>query len=281
MEKRIVTLEEMHQLQLLMLDNFHEFCMRNGLRYSLGGGTLLGAVRHKGFIPWDNDADIMMPRPDYDRFVKEYEGYCKYYKIQHQNNTKRYHLLFAKIYDCRTTLVQPGLVNGVFIDVFAIDGLPDWNEIPKFYNRFCKLKYSLRFYYFPWRIISFKDANLATYTKRFISNCKEICFKLLHFYRFVVPIKKRVREIDEMLHLYNFDTSNVAGCITGAYGKKEIMDAYVFKHYVEIDFAGRKYQAIAAHDAYLTQHYGDYMQLPIEEKRFGHQNFECWWNKKD
>ena len=130
--KRKVTLEEMRDLQLAMMDKIHEFCVERGIRYSLGGGTLLGAVRHKGYIPWDDDIDIMLPRPDYERFLKEFDGVYPNFKVLHLNNDRTYPYLFAKVYDSRTLLVECRATMGVYIDVFPIDGLPLKAELPKY-----------------------------------------------------------------------------------------------------------------------------------------------------
>lgn len=261
MNKRPVTLEEMHELQLGMMDSIHDYCTRHGLRYSLGGGTLLGAIRHKGFIPWDDDIDIMMPRPDYDKFIAGFAGNYEHYKLQHMGNTKGYHLLFAKIFDDRTVLTEPGLNNGVYIDIFAIDGLPSWEQLPEYYQLYKKYKYVVRMTRYPWSSL----------------NYKEQAYIILHFYRFIVPRCIRLRQLNTLLRSHDFDTAQVAGCITGTYGEKEFMDADVFRDYIDVQFENRTYRAIAAYDAYLTKHYSDYMQLPPEEKRHTHHEFECWW----
>lgn len=77
-----ITTHELRKIQIEILKSIHNYCQENNLRYSLAYGTLLGAVRHKGFIPWDDDIDIMMPRPDYEQFLKGYRGYNEFYQVQ-------------------------------------------------------------------------------------------------------------------------------------------------------------------------------------------------------
>lgn len=123
--KKIET-EEMKKLELDMLIDVAKFCDENDIRYYLSGGTLLGAVRHKGFIPWDDDIDISMPRPDYLKFVSTYNGSSEFYQVQSIENNDKYWRTFAKVFDTRTYLKEDAIRmpkdgNGVFIDIFPID----------------------------------------------------------------------------------------------------------------------------------------------------------------
>ncbi|MDE5618431.1 MAG: LicD family protein, partial [Clostridia bacterium] len=126
-----IDLDGLKSIQLDLLSAVHNICEKEGFRYSLGGGTLLGAVRHKGFIPWDDDIDVMMPRPDYNAFI----NYCLThedipFEIRCFENDKTYVDLSAKIYNPDTVLQDDNICSGekrdgVFIDVFVIDGLGD------------------------------------------------------------------------------------------------------------------------------------------------------------
>ena len=102
--KPITDISEIRAIQLDIMQDIHDFCEQNSIRYFLCAGTLIGAIRHNGYIPWDDDIDIMMPRPDYDRFMDIYNSKGGYYKfIDHKINNK-YALPFGKVYDDRTIL---------------------------------------------------------------------------------------------------------------------------------------------------------------------------------
>ena len=127
---RKISDEDMKVLALTMLKDVAKFCDDHNIKYYLCGGTLLGAVRHKGFIPWDDDIDIMMPRPDYLRFLELYNGTNPRYVVKGIENDDRYWRPFAKVFDLHTELDEPiynvkGLTNHVFLDVFPVDGIPD------------------------------------------------------------------------------------------------------------------------------------------------------------
>ena len=127
---RKISDEDMKALALTMLKDVAKFCDDHNIKYYLCGGTLLGAVRHKGFIPWDDDIDIMMPRPDYLRFLELYNGTNPRYVVKGIENDDRYWRPFAKVFDLHTELDEPiynvkGLTNHVFLDVFPVDVIPD------------------------------------------------------------------------------------------------------------------------------------------------------------
>ena len=126
---------EIKSLQMEILCSIHNFCVNNNIRYSLAYGTLLGAIRHKGYIPWDDDVDILMPRPDYEKFLKLYPGYNKNHTVQTYINDDSYYLAFAKVYDNRTELIVFPTRTGVFVDIFPVDGLPDSVELSRRYYK--------------------------------------------------------------------------------------------------------------------------------------------------
>lgn len=125
---RQISDEEVRKLELEILIKFAEYCEKYHLRYFLAYGTLIGAIRHKGFIPWDNDVDVVMPRPDYNRFMQliKDENIGEYFRVLDYHDVKTFP--FAKVVDNRTKLSEKFLITdtlGIYIDVFPMDGLPD------------------------------------------------------------------------------------------------------------------------------------------------------------
>lgn len=261
-----MTIDEIRGVQVAILDKVHSFCIDNNLRYSLSGGTLLGAVRHKGYIPWDDDIDIMMPRPDYEKLLLEFCGKYKHLIIQDYNTDVAYRLRWARIYDDRTILISRNTIDGVFVDVFPVDGLPPLNEMNDYMDRLKKLRRDLA------RVTKYHSEAVQKnhYALRFKYYIKCIIF----------PSRKMVvAELEKLFHSYPFESSDYAGAITGMFGIKEHMKAEVFKEYMDLEFEGKLYMTIKDYDAYLTQHYGNYMQLPPVEKRISHHNFKVYWKE--
>lgn len=135
-----MTLKEMQNFELDILKDFHEFCVSNNIRYSLDGGTLIGAIRHKGFIPWDDDIDVVLPRPDYEKLCSLYQS--EKYRLKCFQNDKNCYLGFARIYDFKYTTFDtryPWCKDknvGLWIDIFPADGAPDnEDELQKLYGK--------------------------------------------------------------------------------------------------------------------------------------------------
>lgn len=265
--RRDITFEELREVQLALIDKIDQFCRLHNLRYSLGGGTLLGAIRHKGFIPWDDDVDLMMPRPDYEFFIHHFTD--ENIKVQTLFNDSDMVIPFAKVYDDRTVLEEFYAKNGVFVDLFPIDGLPEEAEIDAYLEK--------QDYYrtFLQKIYEYNHKKFLLYNKK--SNRYFTIFKywIKHF---SYPSRQKCIQEIQNLHLsYNFETSRYAGAIIGAYGKKEHMSKETFMTYIDLPFEDRKYMCIAAFDPYLRKHYGDYMQLPPIEKQKASHTFVAYW----
>lgn len=259
--KKNISMEELRRIQLDILDRIHQFCSENELRYSLGGGTLLGAIRHKGYIPWDDDIDIMMPRPDYETFLQKFDGQYENLKLQHYKNSSACMKTFAKVFDDRTVLIEKIQKTGIYVDVFPIDGLPSEDLLPLFIE---ELENQGRWLY--------RSTNIIGFDKNPWHLLKYIIRKLIDPSRSVI-----VERLEKFLTQYPFDSADYAGAIVGRYVEKEHMAASVFRHYVDVLFEGRSYKAISDFNAYLTKHYGDYMTLPPKDKQVSNHEYIAYW----
>lgn len=255
-----IYLEEQKQIQLNILAKVDQFCEENNLRYSLGGGTLLGAVRHKGFIPWDDDIDIMMPRPDYDKFVHNFNGYDKDLTCAAHEIDKNFIQIFAKVYNNKTLLKEQSLQDplGIFIDVFPIDGFPsDERTVTKYVRKITFLR----------KLLQIKNLDNKLRWKRIIAK------SILYFF----PVNYLQKRMQKAIKEYPFEESLYAGATCGRYKEKERYQRDVFEKYTTLDFENRNFKVIKEYDLYLKQHYGDYMKLPPVEEQVGNHTEYAYW----
>lgn len=254
---REIQFKEMKKIELNILIYFTEVCKENNLRYYLGGGTLLGAVRHKGFIPWDDDIDVMMPRPDFQKLLSLSINNENYNIIK--PGTAGYYYNFAKLVDTRTILEEKGIKVidglGVYIDIFPLDGMPETpdarkkrfkelNSIRKRINNTCLLK--PKFHRNPFAYLnacriynSNKNIDLSSLQKKYLDSALK----------------------------NSFDDSEFVFAAGGAYGARDIFPGKWFEKEIELQFENLSVKAFNGYDFYLTQLYGDYMTLPPEDKR--------------
>lgn len=265
-----LSLNEIQKIELNMLCWFHKICEEHNWRYSLGGGTLLGAIRHKGFIPWDDDVDVMMPRPDYDLFSE----YCTNNNIPFiflsYKTVKEYDGLFAKIWDPGTIIIEETSSRkydlGVYIDIFPIDGLGNSEkEAIKIYNK-TELKREL--------LVA------SSWKKYFRSKTHGIMIEPIRLGMFIfsrlINKRKLIKEIDFINLSYSFEECSYAGCVCGSYRKQEIMPKSTFDNYIYVTFEGELLKAIKYYHEYLEKHYGNYMQLPPESKQVTHHSYKAF-----
>ena len=279
-----LTIEEIKTLELAILKDVASFCEQNNIRYYLSGGTLLGAVRHKGFIPWDDDSDISMPRPDYIKFVRTYNGSNSNYYVKSIEIDNMYWRTFAKVFDSRTKLIEnfvKGEENGnaVFVDIFPIDGLPaSWikqqilfrqQEILNFLYRSSAWKYT---YSNKYKDSKSKFADIKGGLR---TACKFIAITLFR----PLPTAKLIKVINKNASRWAFDEANYIGvivdCTYGASCEKVSKSNFVPR--ILFDFENEKFWGPKGYKEYLTNLYGDYMELPPINRRITHHNFEAYW----
>jgi lipopolysaccharide cholinephosphotransferase len=272
---RELSLRELQQESLKILLDVHTFCVKYGMKYSIAYGTLIGAVRHKGFVPWDDDIDVMMPRPDYDRFCKTFES--SKYKLIYNGNTKDAILGFARVVECDSTkfkMKKPWTrqESGVWIDVFPIDGVEsDLTVYSRRYedlHSFCKLVYKLR-----W-------SNLQiTGSLPLVSIFKALFYKLISVGG-VLPIHV-MGKMNRLIQKVNFEDAEFLGqCAFTDDGPIQFRRED-FESYIDVEFEGHKVKAIAGYKHHLTQLYGDYMKLPPKEEQVPKQSYiKFYWKDK-
>lgn len=265
--KQIKDIQEIQNIELEILLTFHNFCLENNLTYTLMGGTMLGAIRHKGFIPWDDDIDVSMPRPDYDKFISlAINGFSDRYEISSIENRENHIQYFAKLIDKRTILyeknVEDKYFNGINIDIFPADGFPDDQKVAE--NHFKNIARLKR--YVIWSAMQVKYQGVIKTSLKYIRN---IPFKLIGPTYFSKKMDKEYRK-------YSFDQSEYVTYSTG-YALRTKMKREDFLNLIDVDFCGYKFKCQADFDNILTNIYGNYMELPPVDERESHHNREVYW----
>lgn len=252
--------KKLRQLQLTLLEILKvidSFCRENNLHYSLYAGTLLGAVRHHGFIPWDDDLDICMARNEYDRFIELWEknppnGYI----LQNKKTNSKFSQSFTKIRKDHTCFLQKGEIkgeyhHGIFVDVFPVDKSPS-----------CFISSKI----FLWNVMQYQ-----LFTREFVPPHGSFLQKIIaKFLLYIVPPKKRKKvrtSIEEKICRYNSNPNLNAVTIETLTAAKTLFSPFMMKEFVELNFEGLSFMCVAQWDEMLQKKFGDYMQLPPESER--------------
>lgn len=274
MQHRNLSLKEIQDKEYEMLCSFADICEKENIRYGICGGTLLGAVRHNGFIPWDDDVDVEMPRPDYQYFIKiAKKKLPDYYKLITPYNDKEYIHPYGKLCDTRTTLIEfpegKKIKTHLYMDIFPIDGMPDGMV-----KQGCWLK-SMRRRYMTF--ILFKIAQYKLNEK--LNFCTNIAWRSISLANKVIPKNALIQMVDRNAARYNFDDSKYRSNVVSGYGEREVMPKEVWKFEKKYKFRDRLFYGLWKSDYYLTNLYGDYMTLPPVEKRVHHEMIV--WNNEE
>lgn len=253
-----VSLEVCKEQILNILVNIDAFCKKNGINYSIAYGTLIGAIRHKGFIPWDDDIDIIMQREEYEKFMSLYND--EYYELIRENDVPNH--LHSRVSDpslyleftnsLRANKIYKG---GLWVDVFPID------KVPEDTKRYWKIKKRIKRLFLLQCVGEVKGYNIVQ--------------NLAHV--FLYPFTKIFRRISQReIKKYN-DTDTRMGAALCVWHKNFLPFPIIWlNEYIDVEFEGHSFKAIKEYDAFLRNVYGDYMQLPPESQRVAHHFYKAY-----
>lgn len=257
-------IKKLKEIELEIFRHFIEICNENSLRYFVVGGTALGAVRHKGFIPWDDDIDVALPRGDYEKFlIAAQKSLPSNMFLQTYITDKNYPNPFAKLRQSDTAFIEKStskikMNHGVYVDIFPLDGYSRSGIKGKLLGLKEKiLKISVA--------SVFVSGNISK--NKFRAIVKRAIARLLPDYR------ASVRCLDTMYKKIPYEDAEIIVNFCGAWAEKEIMPKAYFGDGIEGEFEGIKVVLPAKTHEYLTALYGDYMTLPPEEERVGHHYY--------
>ena len=264
--KEITDIRELQKIEFDILCDIDQFCRENGIRYFLVAGTLLGAIRHKGFIPWDDDLDIGMLRPDYERFIKTYKSDRN--ELWWHGKQPRYFLPFAKVCAKGTLLTGgdfPDVGCGVYVDVLPYDEIDD-NPTT--------IRATLRRWLWTYRVLTLRNIRLFRKGRPWWRQVAVFLGRPLR----LVPNHWIVKWFERR----NASSRTKGPCLIGLlgngalYGTRDFHDSRLFAGTVKVEFEGHSFPTMSGWAENLTNLYGDYMTPPPEEKRIPHHDFQAW-----
>lgn len=262
--------EELRSIQLDILKKVDEYCEQNNIQYSLAYGSLIGAVRHKGYIPWDDDIDIMMPRHDYNQFLSAFNGTYSHLRVISPEIVSSYYAPYANVYLTTTKLIEPHVNHGfkdlgVKIDIFPVDSVPsDVIEYERLFKRSSELC--------RWR--SFKSTPIRNQngTLSIRSIVKRIISFLIPFFYLNNELRKMQKEIDN-------NTEYLDIILWPIYKYKRFSHKF-FRETIRVPFENIEVCIAKGYDGILTSIYGSYMELPPLENRVAKHDFIAYWKDK-
>lgn len=265
---KVIEQEELKKMQLHILKKVDMYCKEHKIQYFLAYGTLLGAVRHKGFIPWDDDIDIAMNRGDYTQFISGFSD--EYLKVYSLSSSKHCRFPFAKVYDSRTGVFEGSYKKisefGVNIDIFPIDSVPDDIKERK------RLIKKARFWQMLSKIKLSRVSGIMTLKQNLIILPGRIILA-------AIPLTFMAKKIETISCSLNNVDSNYVGFMVWGYGEREIFNKELFSETVEMPFEDMLAPVPREYAKILSSLYGSYMEYPPLEKQVSQHDFIAFWNE--
>ena len=258
----------LHQVDMDIAKAVVALCDKHNLTYYMLGGTMLGAIRHQGFIPWDDDIDFGMPRQDYEEFLKiAPKELPQGLKVVNYRNTRKFQYYITRILDQDTQVEEERIGNDsrytcASIDIFPIDGTPN-NPILR------KIYYFRVLYHRALMSLCYKDSIDRQRKRGKLEKALLWVMERIPVNKLTTPYKQKCK-IDKLLRSQDVNNSQYIGNIMGAYRTREIVPAQFYGKGAYYTFEGVQFRGLEKYDEYLTHTYGDYMQLPPEDKRKTH-----------
>lgn len=266
--RQVTELEEVQAIGLSILERVDKFCTEAKIQYFLAYGTLIGAVRHKGFIPWDDDIDLWMKRSEYERFIESFPAWAASHELflNCEATTAGYNRMFAKVCDTRTKLCETQYSNpfreGAFIDVFPVDGLPT--------GKVASWTHLNRLQYFKLSLLCSAKKKEGNEWRGPLGAFKK---GLAGIVGAGSPEAKTRGYRETALRCMPSESDFVCFPITGRMGRNIVGEASDFSSAITVEFEGRAFPAPVGYDRLLKAIFGDYMSLPPESQRVPHHDF--------
>ena len=265
--QEVTDIREIQQMELGIMEYIHEVCQKIGVKYFLAYGSLIGAVRHKGFIPWDDDMDICMLREDYEK-LQDYliANPDERYEVMSYKNNLNYVYPFMKVQDNHTYLLEEDVRidsnMGIYVDIFPVDG---YENDANFKNKMTKL---------------IKKRQLSCYTFKGITNTKSVLNSLIRYISVIIfyftNTNKYVAQIEELAKSRKVSDYEEVDYLIYKDMNKPVWRREWLEQVTTGTFEGKEFMIPKNYHEILTSDYGDYMQLPPVELRFSHHDFQLW-----
>lgn len=265
-----LSLETVHEELLKLLRSFSDYCDEIGVRYFLSGGSIIGAVRHHGFIPWDDDLDVMMLREDYDKVIRNFSKFNPGYRLNCLETVQDWQYPFAKI-DLPTTYIEDKyriVQHGLFIDIFPIDKLPDDKNAQEKIAKRVKMLDLLRG---SGTKKEFRPEEEHLFVKRMI--------KPYANWRGPNYFARKIDELARKTNEKNQASNNAGVMVVSTHGIKEYLPAQAFSSSVDIEFESMTAKLFSGYKEYLGNLYGDYMKLPPKSEQVP-AHYQIFWNNQ-